>query len=199
MKARISGSIKLLLLGAIMLVVGILIMNNSGLFIKILLVAAGIGTLLDGIYTLIGALKWKYTKGTKFASITKGVLSIAIGIAAIVVSINSTGDAVRIMVYVFAASLILSAIVSFENAFVAGRFNTVEMRSHFITEGVVSLVVAVVLFIIPNDIVDTLVKILAIAFIVVGSLIIAAAVIGFLRKSKGSSANVGEAEVVDKN
>ena len=70
-------------------------------------------------------------------------------------------------------------------------------RNSFIIEGVITLLIAIILFFKPVDTLITIVKILAIAFIVIGALFIAGAILYIVRKSRNPEAEVGEAEVVE--
>ena len=62
---------------------------------------------------------------------------------------------------------------------------------------VITLLIAIILFFKPVDTLITIVKILAIAFIVIGALFIAGAILFIVRKSRNPEAEVGEAEVVE--
>ncbi|MBR2281307.1 MAG: DUF308 domain-containing protein [Spirochaetales bacterium] len=198
MTTRLKYSIKGLLVGAAALAIGIIILNHANLFLQIIMVAAGIGSLLDGVYTLLGIRRWKYTSVTKTLTTIKGVESTLLGFAAIVVGIFAANEALTVMVYIFAVSLIFSSIVSLQNAAVAGTFNISDMRGHFVAEAVIQILIAIILFFKPVETLELIVKVLAIAFIVVGSLSVVFALIVMFSKSK-KTAEVGEAEVVEEN
>ena len=71
MKAKIKSHILTILIGVVAIALGILILNHTGSFLKIVMIAAGIGAVIDGAYTLIGAKKWKYTDLTKTLATVK--------------------------------------------------------------------------------------------------------------------------------
>ena len=81
MTARVKGLIKMLLIGVIAIVAGILIVNHTDSFLKIIMIAAGIGAVISGSYTLIGVSKWKYTDLTKRLALIKGFESLTVGSA----------------------------------------------------------------------------------------------------------------------
>ena len=199
MKAEISikGPVKMILAGAVGIAIGILLMNHAGSFLKIIMIAAGLGALIDGIRTLILVSKLKYADTTKTLTTIKGVETAVIGLAALLVAIFAAEEAMTVMVWIFAAGLVFSAVVAFENAFVAGKYNTDEKRNSFIIEGVITLLIAIILFFRPVDTLVTIVKIFAIALIVIGALLVAGASLSIVRKSRKSGAEVGEAEVVE--
>ena len=199
MTARIKGLIRLLLIGVIAIVVGILILNHTDSFLKIIMIAAGIGAVISGAFTLIGVSKWKYTDLTKRLAIIKGFESLVVGIGAVFIAIFAADAALTVMVYVFAVGLLFSAFVSFENAAVAKNFDIADMKTQFILEGVISLLIALLLFFKPVETLVKVVQILSIAFIVVGSIMAICAVIAMVKGSKSSKVIVEEAEVVNKD
>ncbi len=198
MTTRTKYSIKGLLVGAVALALGILIINHANAFLKIIMVAAGIGAMVDGLYTITGVRRWKFTSTTKTLATIKGVESTLIGFAAIIIAIFAANEAFTVMVYILAISLIFSAVVSLQNAAVARNFDILDMRGHFISEAVIQILIAIILFFKPVETLELIVKVLAIAFIVIGALGIVFSLIIMFTKSK-KSAEVGEAEVVEEN
>ena len=198
MNTRIKGLLKMLVAGAVILAVGILVMTHTDSFMKIVMIAAGIGTFIDGLYTLNGMKKWKYTDATRTLALVKGIESVAIGVAAVLVAILAAETALTVMVYIFAISLVFSAVVAFENAATASRFGIVEMRSHFIVEGIIASLVAIILFFRPVETLYKVVQILSIVLIVIGgTLVIVSVVAMFKKKSDDATVIVEEAEVVE--
>ena len=198
MNTRTKGLLKMLVAGAVILAVGILVMTHTDSFMKIVMIAAGIGTFIDGLYTLNGMKKWKYTDATRTLALVKGIESVAIGVAAVLVAILAAETALTVMVYIFAISLVFSAVVAFENAATASRFGIVEMRSHFIVEGIIASLVAIILFFRPVETLYKVVQILSIALIVIGgTLVIVSVVAMFKKKSDDATVIVEEAEVVE--
>lgn len=199
MTIKNKGLIKMILFGAAALAVGILILNHTDALIQIVMIAAGIGACVDGFYTLAGMKKWKFSDTTKTLATIKGYESMVLGIAAILIAIFAADTAITVMVYIFAIGLLFSAVVAFQNATVAGKFEIEEMRSHFFVEGIIELLVAIILFFKPVDTVYTLVKILAIGLIVIGAIMVCVPIYVLAKGKDGGEAEVviGEAEVVD--
>ena len=197
MNIKNKGLLKMILVGIVILVVGIIVINHTDSFLKIVMIAAGLGTFIDGLYTLNGTKKWKYTDTTKKLAMAKGIESIAIGVAAVLIAIFAADTALTVMVYIFAIGLVFSSVVAFQNAAVAGKFEIAEMRTHFLVEGVITLLIAILLFFKPVETLVKVVQILAIGFIVVGSIMIIIAVIGFFKKPDTVEVVVESAETVD--
>ncbi|MBO4394304.1 MAG: DUF308 domain-containing protein [Spirochaetales bacterium] len=196
MKTKAKNLITMLLIGVVAIVVGILIINHTDSFLKIVMIAAGIGAAISGVYTLIGVKKWHYTDLTKTLATIKGFESLVAGIAAVLVALFAADTALTVMVYIFAVGLVFSAIVSFENAAVVNKFDILDMRSHFIVEGVIYLLIAILLFCKPVDTLVKVVQILSIGFIVIGAIMVAVPIITLFKGRGKEDEVVVEAEMV---
>ena len=168
MDIKNKGLLKMILTGIVILAVGIIVINHTDSFLKIVMIAAGIGAFVDGLYTLNGMKKWKYTETTKNLAMIKGIESIAIGVAAVLVAIFAT----------------------------AKKFEIADMRTHFLVEGVITSLIAVLLFFKPVETLVKVVQILAIVFIVAGGIMIVVAAIAMFKKPETVEVVV-EAEPVD--
>lgn len=203
MTKTLSGKkslISTVVIGAIILAIGILIINHTDSFLKIVMIAAGIGAFLDGFYTLMGVKKWKYTDLTKNLTLIKGFESLVLGIAAVIMAIFAADAALTVMVYIFAISLVFSAVVALQNAAVAGKFGITDKRTSFIIEAAIEALIALLLFFKPVETLVKVVQILAIVFIVIGFIMIAIPIIVLIKgnsKTDEDEAVVVEAEVVD--
>ena len=196
MKTKAKNLITMLLIGVVAIVVGILIINHTDSFLKIVMIAAGIGAAISGVYTLIGVKKCHYTDLTKTLATVKGFESLVAGIAAVLVALFAADTALTVMVYIFAVGLVFSAIVSFENAAVVNKFDILDMRSHFIVEGVIYLLIAILLFCKPVDTLVKVVQILSIGFIVIGAIMVAVPIITLFKGRGKEDEVVVEAEMV---
>ena len=195
-----KGLISTVIIGAVILAIGILIINHTDSFLKIVMIAAGIGAFLDGFYTLMGVKKWKYTDLTKNLTLIKGFESLVLGIAAVIMAIFAADAALTVMVYIFAISLVFSAVVALQNAAVAGKFGITDKRTSFIIEAAIEALIALLLFFKPVETLVKVVQILAIVFIVIGFIMIAIPIIVLIKgnsKTDEDEAVVVEAEVVD--
>ena len=198
MNVRKMGLLKLLIAGLIIMISGILVMAHTDSFLLILMISAGIGAFFDGIFTLSGVRRWKLSGATKVLAIIKGICNIFVGVSAVIITITSPGDALIVMVFVFAFDLVFSSIVAFQNAFVAGAFGIPELRSHFIIEGIITFLISIMMFCRPLETLVSVIHVLAIFCMVGGVVVIAVAIVGFIRKPAVEvTVEVGEAEIVD--
>ena len=196
MKLKNSGIAKFIIVGIAALAVGILVMNHTDALIKIVMIAAGIGACVDGFYTIMGIKKWNFTEKTKTLATIKGYESMVLGLAAIVIAIFAADTAITVMVWIFAIGLLFSAVVAFENASVSGKTGVEDMRKHFLVEGVIELLVAIILFFKPVDTMYTLIRILAVILIIAGAIMIGVPLVVLFKGGKKEEI-VEEAEVVE--
>ena len=196
MKVKNIGIIKLIIFGVAALFVGILILNHTDALVKIVMIAAGIGAFVDGLYTVIGMKKWNFSETTRTLATVKAYESMALGLAAVLVAIFAADTAITVMVYIFAIGLLFSAFVAFQNAAMSGKFEIQDMRNHFLIEGVIELLVAIILFFKPVETMYTVVKVLAVGLIVIGAIMIAVPVIALFKGGKKDEI-VEEVEVVE--
>ena len=196
MKLKNSGIAKFIIVGIVALAVGILVMNHTDALIKIVMIAAGIGACVDGFYTIMGIKKWNFTEKTKTLATIKGYESMVLGLAAILIAIFAADTAITVMVWIFAIGLLFSAVVAFENASVSGKTGVEDMRKHFLVEGVIELLVAIILFFKPVDTMYTLIRILAVILIIAGAIMIGVPLV-VLFKGGTKEEVVEEAEVVE--
>ena len=196
MKLKNSGIAKFIIIGIAALAVGILVMNHTDALIKIVMIAAGIGACVDGFYTIMGIKKWNFTEKTKTLATIKGYETMALGLAAILIAIFAADTAITVMVWIFAIGLLFSAVVAFENASVAGKTGIEDMRTHFLVEGIIELLVAIILFFKPVDTMYTLIRILAVILIIAGAIMIGVPLVVLFKGGKKEEV-VEEAEVVE--
>ena len=196
MKLKNSGIAKFIIVGIAALAVGILVMNHTDALIKIVMIAAGIGACVDGFYTIMGIKKWNFTEKTKTLATIKGYESMVLGLAAILIAIFAADTAITVMVWIFAIGLLFSAVVAFENASVSGKTGVEDMRKHFLVEGVIELLVAIILFFKPVDNMYTLIRILAVILIIAGAIMIGVPLVVLFKGGKKEEV-VEEAEVVE--
>lgn len=158
----------MLVFGLIVIAVGVLIFIYSEYFVTILMIAAGVGAICDGFYTLFSIKGWRFSSATKTLAILKSIVTILLGLAAVLVPMFVAQTAITILVYAFAIGLIFSAVVSFQNAATARSFLPGIPIDHFIFEGIVSILVAVLLFTNPTAVLTTFAKVIGIVIAVFG-------------------------------
>ena len=155
------------LIGLVIIVGGILIIANKSAFISIVMVIGGIVAVLEGIYTIVGLFRWHFHGATKGLAIVKGILMVALGAFAVCAPFAAGEALFTTYLYVFAIGLILSAVVAVQNAYVLHKINAAMPVSGFAWEALIDVIIAVVLFTKPTEIMGiavTVIGIVAIGF-----------------------------------
>lgn len=186
----------MLIFGIFCIALGVLIFIYNKFFVTIMMIAAGLGSVVNGLYTLFSIKRWHFDSTTKTLAIIKGILITLLGLAAILVPMFMAQATFTVLVYSFAIGLIISAVVSFQNAATARTFLPGAPIEHFIFDGVVSILVAILLFANPAGLLATFAKVIGIIIAVCG---IASIVWAFRLRSLAKNATVIEvkAEVKD--
>ena len=188
--ARKKDWVVYLLIALGLLFFGVFTLVKPKLFEQLFIIALGIVAIVTGTSSLVTLNKYSFAKFNRTSTLIKGVASIIIGVLAVILPITMGGVLWRIVLYVLAAQLLLSAIVVIIDAF-AVRLLGLSPAPLFL-EGVVSLVVSILLFISPKTIADLLVTILGVALIVVA---VAIGVIAFVIRKKRFSQTIEAVEV----
>jgi len=183
------------LIGAVLSIVGLLVLIFPAACVKVIAVLLGLGAVAYGIFTLIDSKKiFSDSSFFKTAAFVKGISSIVLGLLTMILPLAVASTAWKVMVYIFAVYLILVAGFGFYTVSVLK--DTIGDRKHAILENLSLLVAGVLLILIsPQKLGLVIIRIIGIAALVVGVIILAIQIIGMINKKK--SEIVVEAEVKD--
>ncbi len=156
-----------LLLGIILAVVGLIMTITPAGCIKAVVIILGIEAVANGIYQLVYTRKLFPDAAFQYSVIIRGMLSIVVGLLAFFLPLRFAEMLWTVMLYVLAVYLLVgSALLLFS----CGKLqNTNIDRRQFITEAVISILLALVMILIPVNIGTALVRIAGIALIIVGA------------------------------
>jgi uncharacterized membrane protein HdeD (DUF308 family) len=182
-----------LAIGLAVLAVGIFMLASGETFIRILLMVLGVLSILSGIASIATVGRYGFGRYNRNATMVKGMLGLVIGVLAVVMPLFTAQATWMVFVYVLAAQLLLSAVVSLGAAFAVGARGVGSSRLS--AEGWLSLLFAVVLFLFPKSIGQLLLTILGIVVIVVGLTLVVIALVA-ARKKDTVTVVEGKSEVV---
>lgn len=156
-----------LLLGIILAVVGLIMTITPAGCIKAVVIILGIEAVANGIYQLVYTRKLFPDAAFQYSVVIRGMLSIVVGLLAFFLPLRFAEMLWTVMLYVLAVYLLVgSALLLFS----CGKLqNTNIDRRQFITEAVISILLALVMILIPVNIGTALVRIAGIALIIVGA------------------------------
>ncbi|MBR5645457.1 MAG: DUF308 domain-containing protein [Treponema sp.] len=184
------------LLGAILMVTGILMIAVPETCIKTIVIMIGAATAVNGIYTLINFYKLSDDKIYKRTVLIKCLSSVIVGIIAVLfpLLLMKTVAAIwTVITVILAIYFILFAVAGFFSSSLI-RDLPDEEKKRITQESFIYLLIAVVLFIIPiGKIISTLFRIAGIAGTVIGVVIIIREIITVSMK-KGADKAIAEAE-----
>lgn len=157
--------------GALLIVLGILIIIFPTFWVRLFVVVFGLCSVAYGIYSLL-PLKNLENSQYKTMSIIRGVISIIFGLLSVIIPIAVASVTWRVIVYIFAVGLIISSALGF---YITSVFSLEgSERKEAILENVISLVVAIVLFLIsPISLGKIIIRIIGICTVIVGIILIA--------------------------
>ena len=159
-----------LLIGIILIAFGLFILfGEKETFVTIIMVFLGTLAIISGIVSIATLGTYKFGRFNHGAVVVKGTVAIIIGVLAIILPLATAYTTWKIFIYVLAAEMVLSSIISFLTA-VAAHSHDLPV-SRMVQEGLISLLVAIVLFIFPEGVGSLIVIILGIAVMVVGATI----------------------------
>lgn len=172
-KRAVGRLIWQIVLGLVIITGGVLIVSKQEAFVKVVMVVAGIVALIEGIYTLVNLYRWQFTGATKTAAVIKGIMMIVLGVIAVCAPF-ATGQALfTAYIYIFAAGLVISAIIAVQNAYMLHKINAAIPVSGFAWEALIDIVVALILFCNPTKIMGIAVSVIGVGAIVFGAATIA--------------------------
>jgi len=156
----------LLAIGLLLIAAGCFILFQNEAFVRVLVMLLGALAVVNGVIALTAMNRYSLGTFSKNATLVKGILSLVVGILAVVMPIFTAQATWMVFIYVLACQILLSGLVTLLDAFVlrSSNFNV----SRMVVEGFVSLIVALILFLFPQSVGTLLVRILGITVVVVG-------------------------------
>ncbi|MDY0243997.1 MAG: DUF308 domain-containing protein [Sphaerochaeta sp.] len=153
-------------IGALLIIVGIFLMFQQESFVKIFISLLGVFLAGSGISSLIYLKGFNLGSRSRIATLVKALLSIVIGLVAIIVPLSAATISWTVLLYIIGAQLLFSALISFLDALLMRKEE--RSLSPLYTEGVFSLIMAILLFVFPQQIGSLLLKLFGLLFIVSG-------------------------------
>lgn len=164
--------LKSFLLGILVFVLGLLMTIMPQKFFNAIIIIAGLTALVDGIYSIIKIRK--ETEDIRKPVTIRSTCCIVVGLSAVVFPIIFRGAIDFVcMIFGFILAVTLVAYAAF-GFFTAGRLSDDEKKKNLTSESLISLLIAIILFILPiKSITTTITRIVGIISIVVGIILIA--------------------------
>lgn len=185
-----------ILFGAGLLILGIFLMFRQQSFLCLFVSILGLFVAGSGFYSLFTLKQYQLGRRSRTVTLVKALLSIVLGLVALIAPLTAANFSWTFLLYLIAAELVFSAVISFMDVLLL-RSSGVVLTS-LLSDAIFSLVVAVLLFVFPQQIGTMLLKLFGVAMIATGSgMLIWAWRIRMINKRAGSQTIEAEAIVVD--
>ncbi|MBK5200623.1 MAG: DUF308 domain-containing protein [Spirochaetaceae bacterium] len=153
---------------AILLVVlGVFIMIQGQNFLKIVLILFGVVAIINGIKEFILVSRFSEFRATRFTGIISAVSSIAIGVIILVYPYFSQKIAITIVLYLFAAQLIISSLSRLISSFTIKK-NNLEGFSLSLIPVAFNITVAFIFILFPTQVTEFFLKVVGVLFVLYG-------------------------------
>lgn len=179
-----KNRIGLLILGIIMAAAGIFILGNKTVFVKVIVITAGVYSLAVGFYTLFNISSWRFVKFTKTVALIKSILSILVGFAAVIAPITIAELSMGAIQIFVAVILCFEAAVAVQNAIMCRRIDKRINLSSFAWEALVDAVLAFILFSNPDKALPAVVTVVGIVILALGAICVLLTIFSFIKSKK---------------
>ena len=157
-----------LFLGLLFCLAGLLLLIMPGFVIKVLVILFGIEAIANGIYGLIYMRRLIPDSSFQSTVVTRSMLSILIGLLAVFLPLKFAQTMWTIMLFTLAIYMIIVALMEM---YLLGKLRTTSVeRKPFIFEAIISIVVAILMFIIGAKNGAVFVRIVGALILLAGSL-----------------------------
>jgi len=174
----VKSSIWRMLFGIALLVFGLIALVLPGMTAATLVIVIGAFLIAAGIFLMLGGVMGKEMKGAKWIVVLEGLLALIVGILFVVLP----GMSLVAIIYLFAAWLLIMGVLELVGGFIVPVNVPMMMGKHskvlLILLGVLSIVVAFLLFVYPIDGIVALAWVIGIYAIIYGIINIIGAAAG---------------------
>ncbi len=157
------------LLGIFAAVIGLLVLVQPDTSIKVVTIILGMTAVIRGINDFVRIRTLSDDSVFKTTVFVRGAVSLVIGVFAICLPLaffNTAQTMIRVLLYIQAVYLILSAIAGF---FLVAKLGNTQSTKNFKTDAAFSVVIAIFLFLLPANFGVILVRIIGLVLLVSGA------------------------------
>ncbi len=155
--------------GALMVCLGLFILMNTEKAIVIMVMAFGLYTLINGALGILATFRIRGISPFAFSlNLFKSVLNIAVGVFAVLMASNKSGEELGVwIVYIVAITLLFSALSELLESVI---LYTNSAGFGFTGTGFVSLLLSIIMFLCPNFISNGFLAIIGVGAVIIGAL-----------------------------
>lgn len=146
--------------GGALVIVGLLLLIIPGKCANAIVVLLGLASVVNGVYSIAKIRPIVADKDFSTAILVRGIMSIVVGLLAVFLPIVFTKGMWIVMMYVLAIYMIISAVMEFYASSKLGEYGI--SRKQYIMEGIISILIALILFVMPVKVGEVILRIFGI-------------------------------------
>jgi len=155
-----------LIIGAAAVAAGIFIFFQTDEFAKMLVFGIGFFVFLNGASALIAAVRKGFDEWTRNSQLIRGFLGVVVGIVAVLLPLAVARNIWYLMVYILAGELAVSGLLALFS--LGGLKNQGISLARPVINAVISLALALVIFVMPKESGQVLLSLIAAAVVIYG-------------------------------
>lgn len=157
-------------IGALVVIAGLVMLISPQKSIEIVIIVLGAGSVLTGLFDIVTTRTMSDDSAFRKTALIRGLASIIIGLLAICLPLaffQVAENIVRVMLYILAVFLIISAISEF--LMVSKLPENSPLKKSFIMEALGFIALSVILFLIPANFGELIVRIMGLLLMIGGA------------------------------
>ena len=157
-------------IGVCAVIIGAFIFFQTANFAMFLVIALGIYAVLNGAFVIYTGVKAPFRKPTRITVVTRGGISLAVGLCAVLLPMTMLRITWITMLYVVGIQLLISGILGIIGALEMHRYG-MPIISRMV-EAVLSIALALLILFMPEQIGETLLKVLGVFVVGYGIMLV---------------------------
>ncbi|MBR7064741.1 MAG: DUF308 domain-containing protein [Treponema sp.] len=153
------------MLGVLLAIIGLMMIIAPDQCIKVAVISLGLEAIINGAYNLLKMRQLVSDPTFQLAILIRGLISVVIGLLAIILPLRFAATMWTIMLYMLAFYLIAASIIEL---YAMTKLRTTGIdRKQYTIEVVISFIAALILFLIPQQIGLALIRVLGIILFII--------------------------------
>lgn len=156
--------------GLVLVSVGFLLLIIPNQIVKAVVIVLGAEAIVNGVFSFLTVRQLVADESFRFPILIRSVISVVVGLLAVFLPLAVAGVMWTVMLYVLGVYLFFAAVMEL---FAMAKLRDTDInRKQFVFEAIVSIFVAVILFILPRQIGAAILRIFGAVIFVIGGVLL---------------------------
>lgn len=156
--------------GLVLVSVGFLLLIIPNQIVKAVVIVLGAEAIVNGVFSFLTVRQLVADESFRFPILIRSVISVVVGLLAVFLPLAVAGVMWTVMLYVLGVYLLFAAVMEL---FAMAKLRDTDInRKQFVFEAIVSIFVAVILFILPRQIGAAILRIFGAVIFVIGGVLL---------------------------